>query len=152
MCMWSSFIVEHVLMYKRRGFIALRCNILRNIIAGLWRTMASPLNQHWKLKSWKAKLEAERQVSCTLIRTKRSSRGFFTAGQTVFCFLFFFLTKVFYSDATRYANQSLQQFYALNENEKKKKHCSRVRIWIEWVSMFRTYSIFITLWNTLREH
>ena len=38
----------------------------------------------------------------------------------------FFDLRGFYSDATRYADQGLQQFYASNENEKKRKYKNRV--------------------------
>ena len=38
----------------------------------------------------------------------------------------FFDIRVFYTNATRYANQSLQQCYASNDNEKKRKYNNRV--------------------------
>ena len=50
-----------------------------------------------------------------------AARGFWAAGQIAF-----FDIRVFYSNATRYANQSLQQCYASNENEKKRKYNNRV--------------------------
>ena len=46
-----------------------------------------------------------------------AARGFWAAGQIAF-----FDIRVFYSNATRYANQSLQQCYASNENEKKRNY------------------------------
>ena len=42
---------------------------------------------------------------------------FWAAGQIAF-----FDIRVFYSNATRYAKQSLQQCHASNENEKKRKY------------------------------
>ena len=46
-----------------------------------------------------------------------AARGFWAAGQIAF-----FDIRVFYSNATRYVNQSLQQCYVSNENEKKRKY------------------------------
>ena len=50
-----------------------------------------------------------------------AARGFWAAGQMTF-----FDIRVFYSNATRYANQNLQKCYASNENEKKRKYNNRV--------------------------
>ena len=50
-----------------------------------------------------------------------AARGFWAAGQIAF-----FDIRVFYSNFTRYANQSLRQCYASNENEKKRKYNYRV--------------------------
>ena len=50
-----------------------------------------------------------------------AARGFWAAGQIAF-----FDIRVFYANATRYANRRLQQGYALNENEKKRKYNNRV--------------------------
>ena len=46
-----------------------------------------------------------------------AARVFWTAGQIAF-----FDIRVFYSNATRYVNHSLRQYYASNENEKKRKY------------------------------
>ena len=50
-----------------------------------------------------------------------AARGFWAAGQIAF-----FDIRVFYTNAARYANQSLQQCYASNDHEKKRKYNNRV--------------------------
>ena len=50
-----------------------------------------------------------------------AARGFWAAGQIAF-----FDIRVFYTNAARYANQSFQQCYASNDNEKKRKHNNKL--------------------------
>ena len=49
-------------------------------------------------------------------KVRFTARGFGAEGQEAF-----FDIRVFNSNATRYAKESLQHCYALNENEKKRK-------------------------------
>ena len=69
------------------------------------------------------KLTGEQRAANTSDETRLdvASKGFWAAGQ-----LAFFDIRVFYSNATKYRNQSLQQCYASNENVKKIKYNNRV--------------------------
>ena len=76
------------------------------------------LNQH--CKSWKVNNFNKEQW--TARGAGGAARGFWAAGQIAF-----FDIRVFYRpNATRYVNQRLQQCYASNENEKKRKHTNPV--------------------------
>ena len=67
----------------------------------------------------------EQRRANTLDKTRldAAARGFRVASQTVT----FFDIRVFYSNSTRYVNQSLEQCYASNENERKRKYNKRVQ-------------------------
>ena len=111
----SNFNIAHALTCKKGGFITLRHNRLRNIIVSLLKevchdvrielTLQNPTGEQFEQQTANTSYEARLDVAV---------RGFWTAGQIVF-----FDIRVFYSNATRYANQSLQQCCASNENEKK---------------------------------
>ena len=70
-----------------------------------------------KAERWTIWIKSSQHIGWSKIRR----RVFWAAGQIVV-----FEIRVFYSNTTRYANQNLQQCYASNENEKKRKYNNRV--------------------------
>ena len=118
----SHFNIQHALSCKKGGFITLRHNRLRNITANLLKEVCHDVRIEPTLQRLTGE-EFEQRTANTSddARLDVAARGFWTAGQIAF-----FDLRVFYSNATRYANQSLQQCYASNETEKKRKYNSRV--------------------------
>ena len=118
----SNFNIEHALTCKKGGFITLRHNRLRNITASLLKEVCHDVRIEPTLQKLTGEQFEQRTTNTSdEARLAVATRGFWTAGQIAF-----FDIRVFYSNATRYANQSLQQCYASNENEKKRKYNNRV--------------------------
>ena len=114
----SNFNIEHALTCKKGGFITLRHNRLRNITASLLKEVRiEPTLQKLTGKQFEQRTANTSEEA----RLDVAARGFWTAGQIAF-----FHIRVLYSNATRHANQSLQQCYASNENEKKRKYNNRI--------------------------
>ena len=118
----SNFNIEHALTCKKGGFITLRHNRLRNITASLLKELCHDVRFEPTLQKLTGEQFEQRAANTSdEARLDVAARGFWTAGQIAL-----FDIRVFYSNATRYANQSLQQCYASNENEKKRKYNNRV--------------------------
>ena len=115
----NNFNIEHALTYKKGGLITLRQNRLRNSIASLLKEMGHDVRIEPALQ----KLTGEQRAANTSDEARLDfvARGFWVAGQIAF-----FDIRVFYSNATKYPNQSLQQCYASNENEKRIKYNNMV--------------------------
>ena len=126
---------------QKGGFITLRHNRLRNITASLLKEVCHDFRIEIILQKLTGK-QFEQRTANTLdaSRLDVAARGFWTAGQIAF-----FDIRVFYSNATRYANQSLQQCYASNENEKKRKYNKRENE--HETRVFYTTSILGERWN-----
>ena len=118
----SFFNIQHALSCKKGGFITLRHNRLRNITASLLKEVCHDVRIEPTLQRLTGEqFEQRTAITSDEARLDVAARGFWTAGQIAF-----FDIRVFYSNATRYANQSLQQCHASNENEKKRKYNNRV--------------------------
>ena len=116
------FIIQHAPTCKKGGFITLHHNRFRNITASLIKEVCHDVRIEPTLQRLTGEqFEQRTAIISDEVRWDVATRGFWTAGQIVF-----FDIRVFYSNATRYANQSLQQCYASNENEKKRKYNNRV--------------------------
>ena len=98
----KNFNIEHALTYKKGGLITLRQNRLRNSIASLLKEMGHDVRIEPALQ----KLTGEQRAANTSDEARLDfvARGFWVAGQIAF-----FDIRVFYSNATQYPKQSLQQ-------------------------------------------
>ena len=118
----NNFNIKHALTCKKGGFITLRHNRLRNITTSLLTEVCHDVCIEPTLQKLTGEQFEQRTANTSdEARLDIAARGFWAAGQIAF-----FDIRVFYSNATRYANRSLQQGYALNENEKKRKYNNRV--------------------------
>ena len=109
-------------MRKKGGFITLRRNRLRSITPSLLKEVRHDGRIELPLqKQIGEPFEQTATNTSDEARLEVGVRGIWMAGQIAF-----FDIRVFYSNATRYANQSLRQCYASNENEKKRKYNNRV--------------------------
>ena len=118
----NNFNIEHAVTCKNGAFITLRHNRLRNVITSLLKEVCHDVRIEPTLqKLTREQFEQRAANTSDEARLDVAARGFWAAGQIAF-----FDIRVFYSNATRYANQSLQQCYASNENEKKRKYYNRV--------------------------
>ena len=118
----SNFNIEHALTCKKGGFITLHHNRLRSITSSLLKEVCHDIRIEPTLQKLTGEQFEQRTANTSdEARLDVAARGFWTASQITF-----FDIIVFYSNATRYANQSRQQCYALNENEKKRKYNKRV--------------------------
>ena len=118
----DKFNIEHAVTCKKEGFITLRQNRLRNITTSLLKEVChdAHIEPTWqKLKS--KQFEQRAKNTSDEARLDVAARGFWAAGQITF-----FDIRVFYSNATRYVNQSFQQCYASNGDEKKRKRNNTV--------------------------
>ena len=115
----NNFNVEHAVTCKNGGFITLRHNRLRNVITTLLKEVCHDVRIEPTLqKLTREQFEQRAANTSDEARLDVAARGFWAAGQIAF-----FDIRVFYRpNATRYVNQRLQQCYASNENEKKRKH------------------------------
>ena len=114
----SNFKIEHALTCKKGGFITLRHNRQRSITASLLKEVCHDVRIEPTLQKLNGKQFEQRTANTSNEAILGvAARGFWIAGQIAF-----FDIRVFYSNATSYANQSLQQCYASNENEKKRKY------------------------------
>ena len=117
----NNFTIEHALTCTKGGLITLRHNRLRNITTSLLKEVCHDVCIKTTLKKLTGE-EFEQRAANTWdeARLDVAATGFWTTGQVAF-----FDIRIFYSNATRYANQSLQQYFLLNENEKKRKYNNR---------------------------
>ena len=115
----GATLTSNMLLHAKKGcFITLRHNRLRNITASLLKEVRiEPTLQKLTGKQF----EQRTANTSDEARLDVAARGFWTAGQIAF-----FHIRVLYSNATRHANQSLQQCYASNVTEKKRKYNNRV--------------------------
>ena len=107
---------------KKGGFITLRHNNVRNLTTNTLKEVCKDVSiepplieltgESFHLKSTKTGDEA---------RTDICARGFWIKGQQAF-----FDVRVFDPNASRYFNQTMQQCYAKNENEKKRNYNERI--------------------------
>ena len=118
----NNFNIEHAVTCKNGAFITLRHNRLRNVTTSLLKEVCHDVRIEPTLqKLTREQFEQRAANTSDEARLDVAARGFWAAGQIAF-----FDIRVFYSNATRYANQSLRQCYASNENEKKRKYNNRV--------------------------
>ena len=118
----SKFNLEHCMICKKGGFITLRHNSIRDLTASMLREVCTDVGiepplielsgENFELKSTKTGAE---------IRTDIRARGFWTKGQQAF-----FDVRVFDPNASSHLNQTMQQCYAKNENEKKRNYNERI--------------------------
>ena len=118
----NNFNIEQALTCKKGGFITLPYNRLKNITGSLLKEVCHDVRIEPTLQKLAGEQFEQRAANTSdEARLDVAARGFWAAGQIAF-----FDIRVFYSNTSRYANQSLPQCYASNENEKKRKYNNRV--------------------------
>ena len=118
----SQFNLQHALSCKKGGFVSLRHNELRNIIALMLKTVCKDVLVEPALQP----LSGERLHETTAItgdeaRLDVHARGFWQTGQSAF-----FDIRVFNPLAKRHVGQNLNKCFESNEREKKRAYNERV--------------------------
>ena len=118
----SKFDIQHSMSCKKGGFVSIRHNDLRDLIAGI----VSDVCKDTEIEPILLPLSGEELHGRTTNRSNEArvdirARGFQNRGQQAF-----FDIRVFDPNACRYLNKSLQQGHAMNEHEKKRLCNERV--------------------------
>ena len=118
----NQFNLQHALSCKKGGFVSLRHNELRNVIALMLKTVCKDVVVEPNLQP----LTGERLNEITAItgdeaRLDVHARGFWQTGQSAF-----FDIRVFNPLAKRHVSQNLNKCFESNEREKKRAYNERV--------------------------
>ena len=105
---------------KRKGFISLRHNHIRNITSILLKEVCKDARVEPQLQQLTGEYLQHSTAAGNEVRLDISARGFWQAGQMAFLDV-----RVFNPNAKRYANIELSKAYEINEKEKKKTYNER---------------------------
>ena len=111
----TKFDIQHALSCKKGGFISLRHNHLRKILATLFKEVCKDIRVEPQLQELTGEILHPSTITGTEARLDKCARGFWQAGPTAF-----FNVRVFNPTAKWYVNQKISKTYEVNEREKKK--------------------------------
>ena len=118
----AKYDLQHSLSCKKRGFVTLRLNHLRNIIANLIDQICHDVRVEPPLPTLTDETLDSRSTNVKdETRLDISARGFWTKHQMAF-----FDVRVFDPNAKRYEGKTQQQCYRTNEMKKKRKYNKRI--------------------------
>ena len=117
-----KFDIQHSISCKKGGFVSIRHNDLRDLLARIVSEVCKDTEIEPKLLPLSAE-ELHGRTTNRLNEAKLDIRaqGFWNRDQQAF-----FDIRVFDPNACRYLNKSLQQCHAMNEHEKKRSYNERV--------------------------
>ena len=115
----AAFDIQHALSCKRGGFVIIRHNNLRDLIAEQLQEVCHDVKIEPQLEQITGEV-INGNISAEA-RSDISARGFWVKGQIAF-----FDIRVFDPNARRYATRNLTQCYKSNETEKKKQYNQRI--------------------------
>ena len=117
----SKFDIQHSVSCKKRGFVTIRQNNLRDRTAKILSEYATTKKNRAKTCPVKWKDLRNRTANrSNEARLDLQASGFWERGQQAF-----FDLRVFDPNACRYLNKSLQQCHVINENKEKMTYIER---------------------------
>ena len=118
----TSFDLQHALSCKKGGFVSLRHNELRNVIALMLNIVCKDVTTEPPLQPLSGEdLDEISAITGDEARLDVRARGFWQTGQNAF-----FDIRVFNPLAKRHVSQDLNKCFEYNEREKKRSYNQRI--------------------------